>query len=82
MQRSYASGGMVLAKVVPRPEPQLGMVADYNPRALFTIQFNPYIYLAQNCIRLEPGLFKAALRLSRLKFRTFIATPGEYAKEP
>ena len=32
-----------------------GMVMDHGPSGLFTIQFVPYVSLAQNCIRKEPG---------------------------
>ena len=39
---------------------QLGVVMDYDPSdlGLLTIQIDPYIILAQNCIRLEPGSFR------------------------
>ena len=36
------------------------MVTDHGPCDLFTIQlFVPYIFLTQNCIKLEPGYFRA-----------------------
>ena len=35
------------------------MVTDHCPSNLFTIQLGPYIYLAQNCIRLEPDPLRA-----------------------
>ena len=37
----------------------LGVVMGHGPSGLFTAQLGPYIFLAQNCIRLESGLFKA-----------------------
>ena len=38
----------------------LGVVTDHGPCDLFTIQlFIPYIFLTQNCIKLEPGYFRA-----------------------
>jgi len=32
----------------------VGVVTDYIPSGLFTIQLGPYTFLAQNCIGLEP----------------------------
>jgi len=34
---------------------RLGVVMGHGPSGLFTIQVGPYIFLAQNCIRLEPS---------------------------
>jgi len=33
----------------------VGVVMGYGPSSLFTIQVGPYIFLVQNCIKLEPG---------------------------
>ena len=37
----------------------LGVVTDHGPCGLFAIQLGPYIILAQNCIILDPGPFRA-----------------------
>ena len=37
----------------------VGVVTDYIPSGLFTIQLGPYTILAKNCIGFEPGLFRA-----------------------
>ena len=33
----------------------VGVVMGYGPSSLFTIQVGPYIFLVQNCIKLELG---------------------------
>ena len=40
---------------------QSGEVTDHDISDLFTIQLEPYIFLAQNCVRLEHDFFKTQL---------------------
>jgi len=37
----------------------VGVVMGQGPSGLFTILLGPYTFLAQNCIGLEPGPFRA-----------------------
>jgi len=56
----------------------LGVVMGHGPSGLFTAQLGPYIFLSQNCIRLESGPFRARPLDNRSQILRSFTTPTIY----